>query len=150
MNFTLTEEQNLLIELTRSFVNKELMPHEELLEKTNELPSKLYAEIKQKSRDIGLYACNMPKEYGGGGLNALELTLVEKELGRTSLALAEIVWRPQNILMACTGKLIEEYLKPTTTGERKDCIAMTEPEAGSDLRGMKTNAVRSGDDWIIN
>ena len=82
MDFTLTEEQNLLIELTRSFVNKEFMPHEELLERTNELPPKLYAEIKQKSRDIGLYACNMPKKYGGGGLNAFDLTLVEKELGR--------------------------------------------------------------------
>ena len=43
-----------------------------------------------------------------------------------------------------------EYLKPATTGERKDCIAMTEPEAGSDLRGMKTNAIKSGDNWIIN
>ena len=143
MEFNLSEEQSLLIETTKSFVKNELLQHEELLEKTDNLPKELYQEIKKKSQEVGLYACNMPTEYGGGGLNAFELTLVEKELGFASLALAEIAWRPQNILMACNGKLIDEYLKPTTTGERKDCIAMTEPGAGSDLRGMKTNAVLS-------
>ena len=150
MEFNLTEEQKLLIKTTKSFVKNELLPHEELLEKTDNLPKELYQEIKKKSQEIGLYACNMPTEYDGGGLNAFDLTLVEKELGFASLALAEIAWRPQNILMASTGKLIEEYLKPTIKGDRKDCIAMTEPGAGSDLRGMKTNAILKGGDWIIN
>ena len=150
MEFNLSEEQNLLIDTTKSFVKAELLQHEELLEKTNNLPKELYDEIKQKSIKAGLYACNMPIEHGGGGLNAFDLTLVEKHLGFASLALAEIAWRPQNILMACKGELIDQYLKPTITGERKDCIAMTEPEAGSDLRGMKTNAKKDGDDWIIN
>jgi len=150
MEFNLSEEQNLLIDTTKSFVKAELLQHEELLEKTNKLPKELYDEIKQKSIKAGLYACNMPTEHGGGGLNAFDLTLVEKHLGFASLALAEIAWRPQNILMACEGELVDEYLKPAITGERKDCIAMTEPEAGSDLRGMKTNAKKDGDDWIIN
>ena len=150
MEFDLTEEQKLLIKTTKSFVKNELLPHEELLEKTDNLPKELYQEIKKKSQEIGLYACNMPTEYDGGGLNAFDLTLVEKELGFASLALAEIAWRPQNILMASTGKLIEEYLKPTIKGDRKDCIAMTEPGAGSDLRGMKTNAILKGGDWVIN
>ena len=150
MEFNLTEEQKLLIKTTKSFVKNELLPHEELLEKTDNLSKELYQEIKKKSQEVGLYACNMPTEYEGGGLNAFDLTLVEKELGFASLALAEIAWRPQNILMASTGKLIEEYLKPTIKGDRKDCIAMTEPGAGSDLRGMKTNAILKGSDWIIN
>ncbi len=150
MEFNLSEEQNLLIDTTKSFVKTELLQHEELLEKTNNLPKELYDEIKKKSIKAGLYACNMPTEYGGGGLNAFDLTLVEKHLGFASLALAEISWRPQNILMACEGELIEEYLKPAITGERKDCIAMTEPGAGSDLRGMKTKAVKDGNDWVIN
>ena len=150
MNFNLSEEQNLLMNTTKSFVKDELLQHEEILEKTNDLPKELYDEIKQKSIKAGLYACNMPTEYGGGGLNAFDLTLVEKHLGFTSLALAEISWRPQNILMACEGELIDEYLKPAITGERKDCIAMTEPGAGSDLRGMKTKAVKDGNDWVIN
>tara|TARA_B100001173_G_scaffold23170_1_gene18365 strand:- start:1506 stop:2657 length:1152 start_codon:yes stop_codon:yes gene_type:complete len=150
MEFNLTEEQNLLIKTTEAFVKTELLQHEELLEKTDNLPKDLYDEIKQKSIKAGLYACNMPTEYGGGGLNAFDLTLVEKHLGFASLALAEIAWRPQNILMACQGDLIEEYLKPAISGERKDCIAMTEPEAGSDLRGMKTTAKKDVDDWVIN
>ena len=111
MDFKLSEEQNLLIKSTKSFVKNELMQHEGLLEKTDNLPKELYQEIKKKSQELGLYACNMPTEYGGGGLNAFDLTLIEKELGHTSLALAEIAWRPQNILMACTGKLIDEYLE---------------------------------------
>ena len=150
MEFNLTEEQKLLIKTTKSFVKNELLQHEGLLEKTDNLPKELYQEIKKKSQEVGLYACNMPTEYEGGGLNAFDLTLVEKELGFASLALAEIAWRPQNILMASTGKLIEEYLKPTIKGNRKDCIAMTEPGAGSDLRGMKTNAILKGGDWVIN
>ena len=60
----------------------------------------------------------MPKEHGGGGLNAFDLTLVEKELGHTSLALAEIAWRPQNILMACKEGLIKEY---TYSAKNKMC-----------------------------
>ena len=99
-----------------SFVKTELLQHEELLEKTNNLPKELYDEIKKKSIKAGLYACNMPTEYGGGGLNAFDLTLVEKHLGFASLALAEISWRPQNILMACKDELIDEYLKPAITG----------------------------------
>lgn len=150
MEFNFSEEQNLLIKTTKSFVKNELLQHEELLEKTDNLPKEIYQEIKKKSQEVGLYACNMPTKYEGGGLNAFDLTLVEKELGFASLALAEVAWRPQNILMASTGKLIDEYLKPTVKGDRKDCIAMTEPGAGSDLRGMKTNAILKGGDWIIN
>ena len=104
MNFDLSEEQNLLIDTTKAFVKEELLQHEELLEKTNNLPKELYDEIKKKSIKAGLYACNMPTEHGGGGLNAFDLTLVEKHLGFASLALAEISWTPQNILMACEGE----------------------------------------------
>ena len=64
MNFDLSEEQNLLIQTTRSFVKNELIQHEELLERTNNLPKELYEEIKKKSCEVGLYACNMPKEHG--------------------------------------------------------------------------------------
>ncbi len=67
MNFDFSEEQNLLIDTTKAFVKEELLQHEELLEKTNNLPKELYDEIKKKSIEAGLYACNMPVEHGGGG-----------------------------------------------------------------------------------
>ena len=77
MDFNLSEEQTLLIETTKSFVKNELLQHEKHLEKTNELPKELYNEIKKKSIEVGLYSCNMPTDFGGGGLNAFDLTLVE-------------------------------------------------------------------------
>ena len=150
IDFTLTEEQRLLVDTTRAFVANEMMPHEETLERTGETPPRLAAELKRKSIELGLYACNMPGGVGGAGLDAISVTLVEKELGRTSLALAECAHRPLNILAACEGRQADEFLAPTMRGEKRDCIAMTEPEAGSDIRGMKCAARRVGDEWIIN
>jgi acyl-CoA dehydrogenase len=150
IDFTLTEEQQMLVDTTRSFVERELMPHEETLEQTDETPPELIREIKQKAMDIGLYACNLPESVGGGGLDAVSVTLIEKELGKTSLALAECVHRPLNILAACEGKQIDEFLNPAVAGDKRDCIAMTEPGAGSDLRSMKCKAELIEDDWVIN
>jgi acyl-CoA dehydrogenase len=134
----------------RSFTEKELMPHEEMVEKLGDVPKDLVAEIKRKSIDAGLYAANMPAELGGGGLDSLGVTLVDREFGATSYALQYIVARPSNILRACQGSQIEEFLLPTIRGERVDCMAMSEPDAGSDVRGMKCSAVRDGDDYVIN
>ena len=93
----------------------------------------------------GLYAANMPAEVGGAGLDTVAWVLYEKELGRTNYALHYgCVGRPSNILLACEGEQRERYLLPTVRGERTECLAMTEPGAGSDLRGMKTSAVESG------
>jgi acyl-CoA dehydrogenase len=107
-------------------------------------------QIKQRSIDAGLYAANMPAELGGGGLDSFAVTLVDREFGAASYALHYIVARPSNILRACTGDQIDEYLIPTITGQRVDCMAMSEPDAGSDVRGMKCSAVRDGDDYVIN
>ena len=150
MDFTLTDEQRLISESTRAFCEKELIPHEELLERTGELPHELDLQIRQKAIDMGLHACNMPERLGGAGLDCVSFTLVEKALGRASLALAECVRRPNNVLEACEGEQVAHFLEPVMRAEKRECIAMTEPEAGSDLKGMKTTARPDGDDWIIN
>jgi acyl-CoA dehydrogenase len=93
----------------------------------------------------------MPVEVGGAGLDAVTCALYEKELGRTSYALHySCVARPSNILLACQGDQRERFLLPAVRGERTECLAMTEPGAGSDLRSMKTSAVKSGADYVIN
>ena len=107
-------------------------------------------QIKSRSIAAGIYAANMPVEYGGAGLDPLTMALVERELGAASYALQYIVARPSNILLACRGDQVERYLLPTIRGERVDCLAMSEPDAGSDLRGMKCTAVRDGDGYVIN
>lgn len=150
IDFTLTDEQQMLIQMTHDFVEKEMLPHEETLERTDTLPPKLAASLKKRAIELGLHACNLPEEVGGGGLDAVSVMLIEKELGRTSLALAECAHRPLNILASCEGEQVTKFLEPTIRGEKRDCIAMTEPGAGSDLRGMKCKAVLDKDEWIIN
>jgi alkylation response protein AidB-like acyl-CoA dehydrogenase len=150
MHFQLSHEHTMLVDTVRSFIETEIYPHEDLVEHADEIPPELAAEIQAKAIEVGLYAANMPEEYGGGGLDNFGVTLLERELGRASYGLQMLVARPSNILRGCTGTQIEEYLLPTIRGERHDCLAMTEPNAGSDVRSMQTKAVREGDDYIIN
>ena len=150
MQYGLSEEQEMIASTVRSFVENEIYPHEELVERTGEVPAEIAAEIKRKTIELGFYACNFPESVGCAGLSHLEFALVERELGRGSMALNHFFGRPQNILMACEGDQIERYLMPAVRGERMDALAMTEPGAGSDVRGMKCSAVRDGSDWIVN
>ncbi len=150
MHFGLSEEQEMIVSTVRSFVEKEIYPHEAEVERTGEVPAELAQEIRRKVIDLGFYACNFPEEVGGAGLSHVDFTLVERELGRGSMALTHFFGRPQNILMACDGDQREKYLLPAVRGERMDALAMTEPDAGSDVRGMNCSAVRDGGDWIVN
>ena len=150
MHFGLTDEQEMIVSTVRSFVEKEIYPHEDAVERSGEVPKEVADEIKRKTIELGFYACNFPEEVGGAGLGHLDFALVERELGRGSMALNHFFGRPQNILMACEGEQRERYLLPAVRGERMDALAMTEPGAGSDVRGMKCSAVRDGGDWVVN
>ncbi|WP_299850206.1 acyl-CoA dehydrogenase family protein [uncultured Roseovarius sp.] len=150
MQFGLTEEQDMIVSTVRSFVENEIYPHEAEVERTGIVPEDVAERIKQKTIDLGFYACNFPEEVGGAGLNHMEFALVERELGRGCMALNHFFGRPQNILMACQGEQRERYLLPAVRGERMDALAMTEPGAGSDVRGMKCSARRDGGDWVLN
>ena len=151
MDFNFSDEQNMIIKTTHDFVVNELYPHEAEIEETGVLRHDLRDEIKAKAIEAGRYAANMPAEAGGAGLDTLTWVLYEKELGRANYALHwTCVARPSNILMACVGEQREKYLFPAVRGEKSDCLAMTEPGVGSDLRGMKTFARADGDDFVIN
>ncbi|RNF34138.1 acyl-CoA dehydrogenase family protein [Paracoccus methylarcula] len=150
MRFGLDEQQEMIVSTVRSFVENEIYPHEALVEKTGEVPAEIAQEIKRKVIDLGFYASNFPESVGGPGLSHLEFALVERELGRGSMALTHFFGRPQNILMACKGDQVERYLMPAVRGDRMDALAMTEPDAGSDVRGMKCTATRDGGDWVLN
>ena len=150
MHFGLTDEQEMIVSTVRSFVENEIYPHEAEVERSGEVPPEIADRIKQKTIELGFYACNFPEEVGGAGLSHVDFALVERELGRGSMALTHFFGRPQNILMACEGGQRERYLLPAVRGERMDALAMTEPGAGSDVRGMKCSAVRDGGDWVLN
>jgi acyl-CoA dehydrogenase len=149
VNLELTPEQRLIVDTVRAFVEQELYPHEDLVERLDEVPPDLAQSIRGKALASGLYAANMPAELGGGGLDATGVVLVERELGRASYALQILVERPSNILQACEGEQRERYLLPAIRGERHDCVAMTEPDAGSDVRSMSTTARRDGDSYVV-
>ncbi len=150
MFLDLNEEQKMIVDTVRSFVDNELIPYEDEVERDNDVRPELAQQIMDKALQYGLYAANMPEEYGGADLDAVSLALMERELGRTSFALQHFVVRPSNILRACQGEQIERYLIPSIQGKRHDCLAMSEPNAGSDLRGMECRAERDGDNYIIN
>ncbi len=150
MDFILNEQQQMIVDTVRSFVENELYPLENEVEKTDMVRPEIAHEIRQKVIKMGFYAPNIPTEFGGGGLNHLEFALLERELGRTSMALNHHFGRPSAILCACNAEQREQYLAPTVRGEKYDCLAMTEPNAGSDVRGMKTFAKKDGDDFVIN
>ncbi len=150
MDFALSHEQEMIVATVRDFVETEIYPHETQVERTGEVPPDLAADIRRKVIELGFYACNFPEAVGGAGLAHLDFALVERELGRGAMALTHFFGRPQNILMACEGDQRERYLLPTVRGEKMDALAMTEPEAGSDVRGMKCAAVRKGGDWVVN
>jgi acyl-CoA dehydrogenase len=150
MDFALSTEQRLLVESLRAFVEQELYPHEAEVERTGELRPELIEAIKTKAMEQGFYAANMPEDLGGGGLDHVSTALLERELGKASFALQYIVARPSNILQACTGEQVARYLLPTVRGERVECLAMSEPGAGSDLRAMTTRAEPDGNGYVIN
>ncbi len=94
MHFGLSEEQEIIVLTVRSFVESEIYPHEA------EVPQALGEAIKQTCLGLGFYACNSPESARGAGLTRLDFTLVERELGRSSMVLTHFFGRPQNILMA--------------------------------------------------
>lgn len=150
MDLALSDEQQMIVDTVRRFVETEIYPHEAEVEKTGQVPPELGAEIKRKCLGLGFYAANLPEAVGGGGLGHLDFTLLERELGRGSQALTVFFGRPSGILMACEGGQRERYLLPAVRGEKIDALAMTEPDAGSDVRGMKCSAREDGGDWVLN
>jgi acyl-CoA dehydrogenase len=150
MDFGLSHEQQLVVDTVRGFVETELYPLEPEIERTGIVPRELGLEIRRKVLDLGFYAPNIPAEFGGGGLDHQTFILLERELGRAAMGLGVWWGRPSNILCACNDEQKERYLYPAVRGEKMDALGMTEPDAGSDVRGMKCTARRDGDDWIVN
>ena len=151
MDFSLSEEQHLLVSSIRGFIESELRPLEEDIEKTGRLADDVASEIRAKSRELGLYAVNIPTKYGGGGLSVLDWMIAEEQFGRTSDILVRRAFgNVYEILLEGTDAQIETYLIPAVRGDRTFSVAFTEPEAGSDAAAIKTRAVRKNDGWVLN
>ena len=151
MDFSLTGEQRLLVATIRGFVEDELRPLEAGVEEAGCLADDVAAGIRAKSQALGLYAVNIPAEYGGGGLSVLDWMIAEEQFGRTSdILIRRAFGNVYEILLEGTPAQIKEYLLPAVRGERTFSVAFTEPEAGSDAAAISTSAVRKGDGWVLN
>ena len=144
MNIALSHEDELLRTTVRAFIDNEVIPHEALVDRTGEVPEDIGREIEAKSKELGLFAANLPDRVGGGGLNYSQMSIIEREFGRTSHALHSWAARPTELLLACEGEQVEKYLMPCVSGEKRELFALTEPGAGSDAMGMTTRARRDG------
>ena len=150
MSVTLSHEDELLRASVRAFFEREVIPHEDLVDRLGEVPEEIGREIEAKSKELGLFAANLPERVGGGGLNYTQMSIIEREFGRTSHALHSWVARPTELLLACEGDQVDTYLMPCVTGEKRELFGLTEPGAGSDAMGMQTRARKDGDDWILD
>jgi acyl-CoA dehydrogenase len=149
MYFSYTPQQRMLKEQAAALA-EEIMRYEDECEANNGLPAPTHDKLRQAVLDSRLQAINMPADWGGAGLSILEQVIVQEELGKLTGALWDVVWRPANALRACTPEQRERFLIPTIRGERRDAVAVTEADAGSDPRALKTTATADGDGYIIN
>ena len=131
-------------------LTQRLMAYEDECERDGSLTPARLAEIRDAVLEAGLNAINMPAEWGGAGLTVLEQVVVQEELGKLTNAIWDCVWRPANPLRHCTPEQRERWLGPGIRGERRDAVAITEAEAGSDPSGIATTATRDGDGWRID
>jgi acyl-CoA dehydrogenase len=150
VDFTLTDEQKNLRELAHDFAEKEIRPVAWEYDKEGTWPQ----EVLQKAWEVGLMNTHIPEEYGGPGLGYLDGCLIEEELSwgcsgiQTSLGCNGLATAP--IVLGGSDEIKQKYLRPLTEELKLASFCLTEPDAGSDVSGMRTTAVKQGDKYVLN
>jgi acyl-CoA dehydrogenase len=151
MSHPMTEEDREIQSRARAFMD-ELIPHEvEAEENGGRLPPEVVEKHEQRARDLGFVAINMPKELGGGGFTTFQQFLVEEQAGRVTNALGWVIHTPAGWLpKVATEDQMERWVLPTIRGELRECYAITEEGAGSDVDAIQATARRDGDEYVLN
>src|SRR5256712_173202 len=151
MDFRLTEEQRLVPDTPRDFVDRELIPHVRDWEEKGEIPKSFY----RKMAGLGFLGAPVPEKYGGAGMDYVSFMLLVEEISRgsssvrttvsvqTSLSETSLMWFGSEAQK-------EAWLVPLAKGERLGAWAITEPEAGSDAGNLATTARLDRDEWVMN
>jgi len=147
----LNEEQKLLQETVRKFVEKEVAPRAEEIDHEDRFPKELFLELGK----LGLLGISVPEEYGGSGSGLLAQAIVVEELARASAGLASSYAAHSNLVVDNLNRHAnhsqkKKYLPDLCTGKKIGCLAITEPGSGSDALAMRTRAVKDGDFYILN
>jgi alkylation response protein AidB-like acyl-CoA dehydrogenase len=150
MDFELTDEQRAFRAVLREFVDTDIRPVARQWEAADRYPTEIVARL----RELGLFGMTVPPEHGGLGLDLVSFALVFEEISRGWMGIAGILgshsltcWM---IARHGTPEQQRRYLPELATGQRRTGIALTEPDAGTDLQGIKTTARRDGDHYVVN
>jgi acyl-CoA dehydrogenase len=150
MDLALTPELLEIQQRSRRFCDEHLLPVELQCELEGGLPDDVLARIHDAVIEARLHAVNMPVEWGGQGYSWLAQVICQEQLGRSTNALWDVVWRPANVLRHCDDAQRAVYLLPEIQGDRRYAYAVTEPGAGSDASTLETRAVRVPGGWRID
>ena len=145
-------EQDLEVQARARTLADELIPLEVEVELANgELAADLEAAHTKRALELGIYAANLPKSYGGGGCTSVQQVLIQEQVGRVTNALAWVVATPPSWLPeVATQDQLDRYVRPSARGERSECYAITEEGAGSDVDAIEATARLDGDDYVLN
>ena len=149
MDLSLNARELEIQQRSRRLCDEHLLPLEILCDENDGLTPEQLAPTYQGILDAKLNAVNMATEWGGQGMTIFEQVLSQEQLGRSTNALWDVVWRPANVLKYCTPEQRERFLIPEI-GKRRSCYAITEENAGSDPSVLATKAVRKGDGFVLN
>ena len=146
----LTDEETLLVETVRAFIDRDVKPTVRDVEHANEYPEKWIEQMKQ----IGIYGLAIPEEYGGSPVSMSCYVLVTQELARGWMSLAGAMGGhtvvAKLLTLFGTDEQKKTYLPAMATGEVRATMALTEPGGGSDLQAMTTTARAEGNELVIN
>jgi alkylation response protein AidB-like acyl-CoA dehydrogenase len=151
MDFRLTDEQRLIQETARGFVDRELIPHVREWEEKGEVPRSFY----DKMAKLGFLGAPMPEKYGGAGMDYVSFMLLVEEISRGSSSVRTTVsvqtsLSETSLLWFANEEQKRTWLVPLAKGEKLGAWALTEPEAGSDAANLQTTAALEGDEWVLN
>jgi butyryl-CoA dehydrogenase len=151
MDFTFTEDQQMLRETVRTFAQDVLKPRAAKLDETGEFPH----DIVKKAAELGLMGVTVPSEYGGAGMDYLCYAIAIEEVSRVC-ATTGVILSVNNSLVCdplkafCNEEQKKRILAPLAAGEKLGCFGLTEPGAGTDAGAIATTAVRQGDAYVLN
>ncbi len=154
VDFSLTDEERQIRDTVRAFIRNEVMPLEPDVLRNERagrqgVDPEVLRDLRMKARKAGFWGINTPEEYGGMNLGPIMSAILEMECGRSFVPFS-FGGRADNILYVGTEEQKRRYPIPTIEGERRSCFAITEPDAGSDARNIRTRARRDGDEWVIS
>lgn len=149
MGFGIPSEMLEVRDAARAFVKRELAPLEQQVDEADDIDPQMLHELRQRAVALGFYGFNLPSDVGGAGIGPVGEVLIGQEIGRTSMPLGEAIGRLPRALTYCRGEQVDWLLKPALRAEAIVCSALTEPDAGSDLRQLKTRAVPEDGRWQL-